>query len=212
MKTDLATVLNSTAESARHLHRVRLDEPVDFWVGVVDSASLVDDLLESAAGLTRGEYLTVVLGLPIEQPPVEAAHMLERARAVAHTAVLITSADDHRWDALALTDPSAPPGATDEKRVLIEPDAERAVSAAMQWLRPGCPCCVLWPRGWGVPALQAAIACGARWREAWDAPQEGELHVIPRESCGALIEHVATPVDDESEEAKSEDRRDVERS
>jgi hypothetical protein len=76
------------------------------------------------------------------------------------------------------------PGGRWPAQVLLEHDPFKAIVGAMLALNAGDSLAVLWPSGDETP-IRYWIHQGERWREHWEAPEEGEFHPLPLVRMGS---------------------------
>ena len=174
----------------RALARVNIGEDIDVRMGVVGSMVEIDPLLASGGVPRNGAGLTIILVLPRGTIPAEAMQTLKRWDSVGHTLVF-TSTDSDGLPLHAVS-PEAPRGAGHAGgagRVLIEPDAARAVIGSLQTVHTGdmLRIVAVGVSERDVAALRWAVVCGIGWRAAWDEPENGEFHMSARGPDGAPV-------------------------
>ncbi len=182
--------LPARAEAGPSLCAVSVGESIDVRVGAVGCMADIEPLLAAASAPTPGADFVLVLLLPGEIAPVEAIRAWSWLDDARHTLVLTSRASDRPpWGAVAPTAVSPPHPADPRGRVLIEPDAERAVIGGLQSLHAADAFWIVAVGGGDqeVTDLRAALTRGIMWRAAWDEPENGAFHRSARGPDGAPV-------------------------
>jgi|GEM_PF-4522296 len=169
----MPALLASSQEQASDWIELSLGESIPVHLA---SPSSRQDYQRALRGL-RGpgsSRRTVLLALSACADATELEGLLDQASSKA-ARVVLTWAGSHaapeasaRWQ----------PGGRWPAQVLLEHDPFKAVVGAMLALNVGDSLAVLWPRGDETP-IRYWIHQGERWREHWEAPEEGEFHPLP---------------------------------
>lgn len=182
--------LQATGEAGHSLRQVYVGEAIDVRVGVVGFMADVEPLLATGDVPSRGADFTLVLVVPGGIASAKAIRTLQWLEDAGHTLVLTASESDGPLrHAVALAATQCPGQAGGGGRVLIEPDAERAVIGGLQCMHSGDAFWVVAVGGGDrdVAALRTAVDRGIGWRAAWDEPENGEFHRSARGPDGAPV-------------------------
>lgn len=196
----MARELQATGPVRRTLARVNIGEDIDVRMGAVGSMAEISPMLASGGVPRKGAGLTIILVLPTAITTAEALRTLNRWDSVAYTFVLTwTHGGGMPRHAVA---PAATRGAGQAgtaSRVLIEPDAERALIGSLQAVHTGDMLRIVAVdvSARDVSALRWAVVCGIGWRAAWDEPENGEFHASARGPDGCPVLPGA-PADDDN--------------
>ncbi len=172
--TVIASALRQKVQASSRFCTLDIGEPISvrlaYYPALVELRHALKELSPSPTPLT------VVVQLPARIGREEFLALLDLTTARARRVVLIAQAGTlpflSKLEQLAVQFQWPCP-------VQLEPEAERAVIGAMQSLQAGEAMALLWPEESGLTDPALLVAQGARWRAAWEAPEEGEFHPLP---------------------------------
>jgi hypothetical protein len=164
---------------AASFKEIRSDEPVAVLVGEYRTWAELDALIAQAAELSP-KPLAMVLHLPAYGlKDRKAAGEAVLKAAAGGWKVALTAEAEHvgYWAAAGLAEIAAEAGHAG--RIVVEPESDRAVIGAVQWLRAQESIVVFWPKQPQINPVEGLVYRGFAWRGACQDAENGDYASAP---------------------------------